>query len=82
MRRKKPHISNKMQEVAVDMLLRITFVKDLDELSVVYDEIFEKYELKTDPFTHLPCTNKEYAESSYSYDKQKALEIYGYNDWF
>ena len=82
MRRKESYISDKMQEVAVDMLMHITFIKDLDELSVVYDEIFKKYKLKTDPFTQLPCMNKEYAELSYSYDKQKALEIYGYNDWF
>lgn len=79
---KKQHISNKMQEVAVDILMRLVFVKDINELTEVFEYVYDKYELLDDPFTQLPCARKEYAELSYSYDKQKALEIYGYNNWF
>ena len=79
---KKQYISNKMQEVAVDILMRLVFIRDINELTEVFEYVYDKYELRDDPFTQLPCTRKEYVESSYYYDKQKALEIYGYNDWF
>ena len=80
--RKQPYISNSMQKVAVDILERLMFVKDLNELPEIFKYAYKKYELCDDPFTRMPCTTKEYAKLSYSYDKQKAEEMYGHSDWF
>lgn len=80
--KKEPYISNKMQQVAVDILERLCFIKDVKELGEVFEYVYKKYKLCDDPFTKMPCTPKEYAKLSYEYDKQKAMEIYGYNDWF
>ena len=57
-------ITNPMQEVAVDILTRISFIKNIDELD--------------DPFTHLPCTSKEYGELCEEYGRQKFEEYWGY----
>lgn len=80
--KKKPYISNKMQEVAVDILTRIMFVSDLAELGEIFEYAYNKYELHDDPFTHTPCSDKEYHRLLDEYSRQKALEIYGYCDWF
>lgn len=80
--KKEPYISDKMQKVAVDILERLMFVKSLDELGEVFKYTYKKYKLCDDPFTHMPCTTKEYVKLSYSYDKQKAEEMYGHSDWF
>ena len=80
--KKEKHISNSMQEVAVDILERLMFVKDLNELAELFEYVYKKYKLCDDPFTHMPCTAKEHSKLSYSYDKQKAEEMYGYSDWF
>ena len=81
-KKKEPYISDPMQKVAVDILERLMFVKDLSELPEIFKYAYEKYKLCNDPFTKMPCTTKEYAELSYCYDKQKAEEIYGHSDWF
>lgn len=80
--KKEQIISDKMQQVAVDILERLIFISDFSELKDVFNYVYKKYKLHDDPFTLLPCTSKEYAKLSYSYDKQKALEKYGYNDFF
>lgn len=71
-------ITDKMQQVAVDILSRLYFVNDMDEVVRVIKDMEEKYELCDDPFTHTPCTIKEYYESSREYEKQKMEERFGY----
>ena len=91
--KKEPYISDKMQQVAVDILADLEIIlmrsKELDTCEKIFDALCEvikdnedKYVLQRDPFTRLLCTSKEYAKLSYSYDKQKAEEMYGYSDWF
>ena len=38
----------------------------------------EKYELCDDPFTHTPCTTKEYYENVKEYERQVMEERFGY----
>lgn len=71
-------ITNPMQEVAVDILTRISFVKNIVELDEIFKYVYEKYQLHDDPFTHLPCTNKEYGELCEEYGRQKFEEYWGY----
>lgn len=77
---KKPTITNKMQEVAVDILERI-IAAEWEGKPVgkeFYDSVMSDYELREDPFTHFPCTCKEYAKNREEYDRQLMVERYGY----
>lgn len=71
-------ITDKMQQVAVDILTRLYFVNDFDEVIKVVKEMEEKYELCDDPFTHTPCTTKEYYENIKEYERQVMEERFGY----
>ena len=75
-RRRKPT----PQEVAADILVRFTFIRDMDDVMRVYDEVFEAYGLCTDPFTGVPCTPQEYVENRVEYDRQIMIEKYGHCD--
>lgn len=78
---KKPKkITNSMQEVAVDILERLNFIKSLDEIPAIFQYVAKKYGLYQDPFTHLPCTSKEYAKNIVEYNKQTMIEKFGYYD--
>ena len=71
-------ITDKMQQVAADILTRLCFVNDIDEVIKVVKEMEEKYELCDDPFTHTPCTTKEYYENVKEYERQVMEERFGY----
>ena len=73
-------ITNKMQEVAVDILNELIVAKysgkPID--SDFYQWIIERYNLQEDPFTHFPCTSKEYSRLNKEYNNQLMMEKYGY----
>ena len=71
-------ITDKMQQVAADILTRLYFVNDIDEVIKIVKEMKEKYELCDDPFTHTPCTTKEYYENIKEYERQVMEERFGY----
>lgn len=71
-------ITDKMQQVAADILTRLYFVNDIDEVIKIVKEMEEKYELRDDPFTHTPCTTKEYYENVKEYERQSMEERFGY----
>lgn len=71
-------ITDKMQQIAADILTRLYFVNDIDEVIKVVKEMEEKYELCDDPFTHTPCTTKEYYENVKAYERQVMEERFGY----
>ena len=71
-------ITDKMQQVAADILTRLYFVNDIDEVIKVVKEMEEKYELCDDPFIHTPCTTKEYYENVKEYERQVMEERFGY----
>ncbi len=80
MKKKNFVVTETMQKVAVDILESLTFCKNMDEVVELYQLMFEKYQLNNDPFTKLPCTNKEYAENSLEYQRQIMIERYGHCD--
>ena len=73
-------ITNKMQEVAVDILTDIIaeeyFGKPVGK--EFFDRVMKKYNLQEDPFTRFPCTSKEYGKLNEEYNKQRMMEKYGY----
>ena len=77
---KRKNITNTQQEVAVDILTELGFCENMEEVYKLYRDIYEKYELNDDPFTNLPCTNKDYSKNSTEYDKQIMYERYGHCD--
>ena len=76
----KRKITNTMQEVAADILTRFTFVESEEEFWKEYKEIYKAYELCDDPFTHLPCSSKEYFKNNLEYQRQVMLDRYGHCD--
>ena len=82
---KKFVVTDKMQKVAVDILLEFVFLlfdtKDIvetDKILKIIEEMEDKYYLCRDPFTTLLCTSKEYEKSSQEYYRQSMIEKYGY----
>lgn len=78
--KKEKTITNSMQEVAVDILIDIITEEYHGEplKKEFFDRIMERYDLWEDPFTHLPCTSKEYAKLQKEYNDQLMMEKYGY----
>ena len=69
-----------MQKVAADILIQFLFTHNMDEVVDVYNRVKEQYNLYDDPFTGVPCTPEEWAESKLEYEKQVAIEKYGHCD--
>lgn len=73
-------ITKTAQKVAADILTQFAFAHDIDEVIEIYNRVCEQYDLCNDPFTGVPCTPDEYAESKLEYDKQVMFERYGHCD--
>ena len=68
------------QETAANILVQFTFIKSMEEFEKTFYEIFNLYGLCDDPFTHLPCSPREYSKNSLEYCRQIMIEKYGYCD--
>ena len=81
---KKSKISKKeiqlIQMVAAEILTKFMFVKTMDDVSKVWDEVYRQYDLCEDPFTGTPCTSEEYCNNRLEYEKQTMIERYGHCD--
>jgi hypothetical protein len=80
MAKAKPKITERDQRIVAEILTLFMFTKDLDEVIEVWNKIYEQYGLCSDPFTHTPCTPKEYYESQLEYEKQTMIGRYGHCD--
>ena len=76
----KAHISKRDRKVAADILTAFMFADDINDAIAVWNDLFEKYELCSDPFTHTPVTPEEYAKNKLEYDRQTMIERYGHCD--
>ena len=56
------------------------FADTMEDAVDVWNNIYEKYNLCSDPFTGVPCTQEEYYESKLEYDRQTMIEQYGHCD--
>lgn len=74
-------LTEKVQQAAADILCAYIFAHSkADFNSEFFQKIMKQYNLYEDPFTCLPCTPKEYVDSSLEYDRQTMIEKYGYCD--
>lgn len=78
MKTKKPSLH--VQRLVSDVLTQFMFVKDLDEFRVVWDNIFNQFDLCVDPFTGCPCSYDDYVKSVKEYEEQIMFEKYGHCD--
>ena len=77
---KERKITPTMQKVAADILMQFMFIHNIDDAIDVYKRVMEQYNLYEDPFTGVPCTPEEWAESKLEYEKQVMIEKYGHCD--
>lgn len=82
---KKKKITPTMQKVAVDILEELEIymmsVKEYpEEIGKIFDRMYEKYELCSDPFTLMVCTPEQYCKNKLEYEKQCMIEKYGHCD--
>lgn len=77
---KQKKITPAMQKVAADILTQLMFTRNMDDVMKVYDDVKEQYNLFDDPFTGVPCTPEEWAESRLEYEKQCMIEKFGHCD--
>lgn len=81
MKRKERKMTEKESQVAVDILIEYIFSHNGEGYNSEFvNRIMEWYGLFKDPFTCLPCTSKEYADSSLEYRRQIMFEKYGHCD--
>ena len=78
---KKRVLTDKEQRVAASILCEYIFTHDNNGYNAEFVKtVMRDYQLHDDPFTHLPCSSKEYAENSLEYAKQTMIERYGHCD--
>ena len=79
---KKKLVSVTAQRTAADILTMLYFCKTMEDVSKLCKDIYERYELNDDPFTNLPCSDKDYAKNCLEYERQSMMERYGHCDGF
>ena len=77
---KKKHLSDKVQRTVAEILTALMFVNSMEDVHKIWQSLYEAYELCEDPFTHCPCSPKEYEENRLDYERQTSIARYGYYD--
>ena len=80
MKNTKKKLTDKEQQVASEILTAFMFTNNMEDVMKVWQDIYNAYELCDDPFTHTPCSPKEYAENSLEYSRQTMIAKYGHCD--
>ena len=76
----KVKITEQTQRIVADILNRFSFCRTQEERFKVFDEIYNEFNLCTDPFTYCVCTPKEYDENRIEFAKQAMITRYGHCD--
>lgn len=72
--------NEKIQRIVADILMQFMFANTMDEVTQVWNQIYEQYGLCSDPFTHTPCSPEEYHKNALEYAKQTMIERYDHCD--
>ena len=78
MKRKKFRPTESAQKAVAEMITALGFAVSLEEIHEICNEMYKKYNLHDDPFTHLPCSDKEYSEMCEEYSRQSMIDRFGY----
>lgn len=73
-------ITETKQKVAADILTQFMFVNCIDDVTKAWNNVYEQYELCSDPFTGCPCSEQEYCRNVIEYEKQVMIERFGHCD--
>ena len=73
-------ISEKSQRIVAEVLTQFMFARTMDEVTEVWNRVFEQYGLCEKPFTFTPCSPGEYQKGRLEYEKQAMIEKYGHCD--
>ena len=79
-KKKQKIITDKEQRIVAEILTAFMFVKDMEEVHKVWENIYNSYALCDDPFTHCPCSSKEAIENQLEYERQVMMDRYGHCD--
>ena len=77
---KRRKISERDRCVAAEILTSFMFTRNIDEVMAVWNQVYEQYGLCDDPFTHTPCSPKEWSENLVEYEQQTMMNLYGHCD--
>ena len=69
-----------IQRVVADILTQFMFVRTMEDVHRVWQNVYDQYDLCDDPFTGCPCSNEEYADNNIEYQRQAMIERYGHCD--
>lgn len=70
-------ITNKDQMIVSEILTRLMFAKNMEDVIIIWNGLYEEYDLRTDPFTTCPVSIKEYSKLVVEYERQIMEEKYG-----
>ena len=73
-------ITERDMRIVADVLTQFMFTRNMEDVMKVWGDVYEQYDLRDDPFTHTPCTRKEFYENCLEYDRQTMIERYGHCD--
>jgi hypothetical protein len=73
----KHKITHKDQMIVSEILTRLMFARNMEDVITIWNGLYEEYDLRTDPFTTCPCSIKEYAKLIVEYENQIMDEKYG-----
>lgn len=73
-------MTNRDQKIIADILAQFMFTRTMEDVAEVWDNIYDKYDLCSDPFTGVSCTPEEYCKSQLEFEKQTMIERYGHCD--
>ncbi|MBR2312000.1 MAG: hypothetical protein IKA46_01760 [Clostridia bacterium] len=77
---KKIHLSDKIQRTVAEILTDFMFAQNMEEVHEKVQSLYKDYQLCEDPFTHCPCSPKEYEKNILEYERQTSIARYGYYD--
>lgn len=78
MSKKKPTPSKVAADILTTFIIHTWEGVTQESCDKFYDEVYKRYDLCNDPFTTLPCTREEWADSNVEYQRQTMEQKYGY----
>ena len=73
-------ITERDRKLVADILTQFMFMETVEDAWEIWNNLFQQYGLKTDPFTTCPCSPEQYYDACEEKNKQRMLDKYGYEE--